>query len=879
MSNNGMTLGDGTRIAVVGGGPAGSFFASFLLKGARRKGLKLDLTILDGKDFEEKGPRGCNMCAGVISQSLVSFLQAEGFEIPEEKVQASIDGYRCITREEEYTFHLPDERSKILSVFRGNGPRFCHDRGSVSFDELLLQRAVNLGAQVVPEPVREILPGPSMRVVHGGPDGLTTLEVDLVVVATGLNTRIIEALQKADIGYRPPVTTRACQAEIPLPREVLRERFGRLVTVFSLGLRHIRFGAFTPKKDFLSLTLVGNRDLDRCDMDEFLADHRVRSLFPDDWEPPKQLCVCYPRVATRPARQPFGDRLVVIGDAAANRYYKNGIESAFRGAQVAADTVLRRGYSRAAFDKEYRRFIRATGWDNLMGRIVYWLNDRVSRRRFMRQAQMRAILDYKNRPISQQINKIQWSIFTGNEPYWKILLKLLAPAIQWRLLLTTMRVFAGQAARRTRGLLGKGRDQLITGAYGPLEDGQRVAIIGGGPAGVSCAIALKRQARLLGRRVEVLLYEAKDFNGGLQYNQCAGVLSPPLRQLMEEELEVPFPDHLIQRRISGYRLSSNRRELRLEGEDDDTVAVRRIAFDRFFFNEARARGVRTLHTRVTGIEIHPDKVQIYSKSDSRAVDVVVGAFGLDDGSCQIFEHSTPFRQPQFLESIVTKIHPGEDFMEQFGDAIRAFLPPIPAVEFGAMTPKGNHLTINIAGRRVTMDDMHEFLGYGPVQQALPQQPSFDGFFKGKFPDGPGQKLYGDRYLVIGDAAGLLRPFKGKGVTAACKTGIVAAETIMRRGISEGALEEFYRSMDEVTKDMFYGKVLRQVAIRSANMDLMDSLLDLGARDEEMKKALFYSVSGLKSYRRIVREHMSPTLMARAGLSMLAWRLCDQTDSK
>ena len=49
-------------------------------------------------------------------------------------------------------------------------------------------------------------------------------------------------------------------------------------------------------------------------------------------------------------------------------------------------------------------------------------------------------------------------------------------------------------------------------------------------------------------------------------------------------------------------------------------------------------------------------------------------------------------------------------------------------------------------------------------------------------------------------------------------------------------------------------------------------------DEELKKALFYSVSGLKSYRSIMREHMSPGLMARVGLSMLAWRLGDQADS-
>ena len=36
-------------------------------------------------------------------------------------------------------------------------------------------------------------------------------------------------------------------------------------------------------------------------------------------------------------------------------------------------------------------------------------------------------------------------------------------------------------------------------------------------------------------------------------------------------------------------------------------------------------------------------------------------------------------------------------MIAFGNRIHAFLPTSPRIEFGAITPKGNHLTINIAG--------------------------------------------------------------------------------------------------------------------------------------------------------------------------------------
>ena len=36
------------------------------------------------------------------------------------------------------------------------------------------------------------------------------------------------------------------------------------------------------------------------------------------------------------------------------------------------------------------------------------------------------------------------------------------------------------------------------------------------------------------------------------------------------------------------------------------------------------------------------------------------------------------------------------------------------------------------------------------------------YHRGCFPVKPAKHLFGDRYVTIGDAAGLIRPFKGKG---------------------------------------------------------------------------------------------------------------------
>ena len=70
------------------------------------------------------------------------------------------------------------------------------------------------------------------------------------------------------------------------------------------------------------------------------------------------------------------------------------------------------------------------------------------------------------------------------------------------------------------------------------------------------------------------------------------------------------------------------------------------------------------------------------------------------------------------------------------------------------------------------------------------EPNHLVYFKGRFPRSLAHNYYGDRYVMIGDAAGLVRAFKGKGVTTAVMTGIRAAETILNHGISHQAQERW-----------------------------------------------------------------------------------------
>lgn len=393
-------------------------------------------------------------------------------------------------------------------------------------------------------------------------------------------------------------------------------------------------------------------------------------------------------------------------------------------------------------------------------------------------------------------------------------------------------------------------------SMGPLRDGARVAVIGGGPGGVGAALALEHLARQMARQVNITLFEGKVFAGERHFNQCVGVLSPPIEKILSESLDIQFPRHLIQREIHGYILHSDRRSILLESDDPPAYSVRRVQFDAYLLDQARRRGIEVVNSRVTDLEFHNDRVIIYSESGNAEADAVVGAFGSDDGTAVVFERATRYRAPRFLTSVVTKIHPGAAFMDSFGECIHAFLPSMRGIEFGAVTPKGNHLTMNIAGERVDAGTMHRFLHSRAPQSVLPNLESVktEGdlvFYKGRFPISQARAFTGDRYVMVGDAAGLVRPFKGKGVNSALLTGARAAQTIMTVGISERAFREYHRACRDITDDLPYGKAMRALTMAMSKWGLLDTVIALAEQDARLRDALFDAVSAHRTYRTIV----------------------------
>ena len=124
------------KIAIIGGGPAGSFCSHFLNKFAGESNKEISIDLYDFKCFSSEGKSGCNMCAGIISYSLVEKLRKEQIFLPAAVIKSEITGYQIHSKYNK-VYLDKDEKKKIYSVFRGRGPTSLN-LGLNSFDQFLL---------------------------------------------------------------------------------------------------------------------------------------------------------------------------------------------------------------------------------------------------------------------------------------------------------------------------------------------------------------------------------------------------------------------------------------------------------------------------------------------------------------------------------------------------------------------------------------------------------------------------------------------------------------------------------------------------------------------------------------------------------------------
>jgi hypothetical protein len=147
------------------------------------------------------------------------------------------------------------------------------------------------------------------------------------------------------------------------------------------------------------------------------------------------MCHCSPKINIAGAAQPFGDRLVFIGDCAVTRLYKDGIGGAYRAAKAAAVTAVFEGIAQEDFRRHYAPACRATALDNAIGKLIFAVAGIQQKIRHDRRGILRMLAREQDQPETRRpMSLVMWDMFTGSASYREVFVRTLHPSFWARLL-------------------------------------------------------------------------------------------------------------------------------------------------------------------------------------------------------------------------------------------------------------------------------------------------------------------------------------------------------------------------------------------------------------------------------------------------------------
>ena len=270
-----------------------------------------------------------------------------------------------------------------------------------------------------------------------------------------------------------------------------------------------------------------------------------------------------------------------------------------------------------------------------------------------------------------------------------------------------------------------------------------VLVVGAGPSGSYTAL------RLSGLGHDVAVLEEHDRIG--EPMQCSGIIGAECVQ------RFPLFDDSILREVKAARLfSPSRREIRLCREDAQAYIIDRGAFDRSLANRAQLRGARYFSgSRVQAIAFSSDRARVKAEGqgyiEARAV-VIAGGF-----YCRLPQRLGLGRPGDFAVGAQATVEAGEMnelevyFDQRVAPGFFAWLVPTAQGQaLAGLLSRGEPLR-QLRGLLVSLHER------GSIASAAVD------ITPGGIPLRPLRRTYGDRLLVVGDAAGHVKPTTGGGV--------------------------------------------------------------------------------------------------------------------
>lgn len=294
---------------------------------------------------------------------------------------------------------------------------------------------------------------------------------------------------------------------------------------------------------------------------------------------------------------------------------------------------------------------------------------------------------------------------------------------------------------------------------------KRVAILGGGPAGAVAAQQLASAGLRVALFDEKLAWE-KPCGGGLTYKAYSQypflIDNPtPKRFVSETTLAAPFAGEV---------------KLKL---DEPLLIYSRFDLNRMLLERAEAAGAQLEKARVTALERSGSGWQLRTPSGTAQADFCIVATGA--------------RNP--LRDVGTQLRP-QDAMSALGYYVPGaqeridiqFLPKLEGYIW--VFPRCGHLSVGICGKGEPAAVLRKRLEHYMDERGIPWKGAT--FYSHLLPSletraWKSNRVAGEGWMAVGDAAGLVDPITGEGLYYAIRSGDLAANSLLAAGHAEAAI--------------------------------------------------------------------------------------------
>ncbi|KYK24065.1 hypothetical protein AYK25_01900 [Thermoplasmatales archaeon SM1-50] len=372
-----------------------------------------------------------------------------------------------------------------------------------------------------------------------------------------------------------------------------------------------------------------------------------------------------------------------------------------------------------------------------------------------------------------------------------------------------------------------------------------VTVVGAGPAGSTTAKFLSEKG------FKTLLIDKEKFP---RDKPCGGGL--PLRVLQR----FPYIDNdgIIEAFSSSGTVFSPSLKYQIEINRDKPIiaTILRKKFDFKLVKYAQDAGaIFKEESTLSTVQITKDKVHVIVK-DGRVADseLLVGAdgvnssiakntglrkMGVEKGACvlQEFEVDEKIMDDYFTKSRHCYIH--SRFNTTAG--------------YGWVFPKKHHVNIGfgiiqdfktLKQKQNLLQCYQDYIELLKEKDLIPQQLDKTPIKGGALLTHPLEKTYGDRLLLVGDAAGFVNPLSGEGIYYAMSSGQIAAETITE------ALEKRQTTQEILSKyqtrwQKDFGKDIDLIlkVIKRGSVEKTEKIIKIASNDEILTNLMMGVIAG------------------------------------